>query len=180
MVQVLGNILGQCLARAAVVGAKSLARDCSIRLLQEGSPQPADITRVFRVFVLDIGIDAFAIQTWVSVALVAMWTTFVVSGLLALDQHNSADMEKVVFKSSSKKKKTPLLLNLAQTIHQVPHVPYSLCGSTCLLSTTGSHVTLYVHHPYIHYVTIVPGLCSESHSDEYLHSEVHHSNKLLI
>lgn len=74
---------------------------------------------------LDIGLDAFAIQTWVSMALVAMWTTFVVSGLLALDRHNSADMEKVVFKSSSKKKKTPFLLNLAQTIHQVLHSSFS-------------------------------------------------------
>lgn len=83
------------------------------------APQPPDVRRLFRVFVLDIGINEFAVQTWVSVGLVAMWAAFVVSGLLSLDLHDTADTTEAVSKTAARKKKPPLLLSLAQTIHQV-------------------------------------------------------------
>lgn len=119
-------------------------RNCNILvvMLQVSAPQPADIRRIFRVFVFDMGINKFAVQTWVSVALVAMWAAFVVSGLLALDK--STDMVEAVSKTSAKKK-TPLMLSLAQTIHQVLHSFHAL--SCMMMSTqTGLHACCATMH----------------------------------
>jgi hypothetical protein len=68
--------------------------------------------------VLDIGINVFAVQTWVAVALVAMWTAFVAFGLLALDRQDTADVQQAASNGSSKQK-TSLKMGLAHSIHQV-------------------------------------------------------------
>ena len=83
------------------------------------APQPAYMRRFFRAFMLDTGHSQFEAATWVAIALVAIWASFVGAGLQALDSFSATPSAQQRPTERSKPRSTPLHVVIAHNFHQV-------------------------------------------------------------
>lgn len=93
--------------------------------VQVSTPHPAFVRRFFRAFVLDIGHGQLEAATWVAVALVGIWASFVGAGVHALDSDRPPAATQPqpdagqAADGETKAEATPLRAAIAQNIHQV-------------------------------------------------------------
>eukprot|EP00892_Ulva_mutabilis_P009323 jgi/Ulvmu1/6763/UM030_0099.1 len=94
---------------------------------QVSAPQPAYMRRFFRAFMLDIGRSRFEAATWVAIALVAVWASFVGAGLQALDTYSiPAAAQGRAAAEGKRPLHAPLRVVIAQNLHQIMTGPLFL------------------------------------------------------